>query len=231
MSQVMFYPVDPVTKEVSQIAIMSDMRGGVAHIPSNALNVKPLPEKQGFVVIATHDLTGSEYLADFRNKTIYNKTNETETIESKDVVELGEIESGWTLLQPLPFSIWENEQWVQQLTLLQKAKVADVNAWRHREESSLDKVLVNNINWDADTPSRARIESVLQSEFTPPFWTDANNVDQPITRTQLKAITTAIAELGFNIHARQREMKADITQRTTCESVNDYVVDWPATIN
>jgi hypothetical protein len=72
-----------------------------------------------------------------------------------------------------------------------------------------------------------RIISTLQSAFIPPFWTDANNIDQPIIREQLQAVHTAIVELGFIVHARQRVMKTEIAALTSCAAVNDYMIGWP----
>ncbi len=67
------------------------------NMPRNVLLVEPSPEKEGFAVVATADLKGTEYVVDHRGKTIYNKVN---PLESKQVEKLGEIEDGWTLTQP-----------------------------------------------------------------------------------------------------------------------------------
>jgi hypothetical protein len=225
MTKQYYYPVDAITGEAEQTAIEALVRGGMAHIPSNALRKKPLAEKIGFAVIAKADLSGTEYISDHRGKIIYSTADATQT---KTVSELGEIEAGWTLEQPLPFSVWENNQWVQQLDLLQQAKHSDVNSWRNAQEASAEKtVMVASINWNADPTSRDRILSTLQSAFIPPFWTDADNIDQPIIREQLQAVHTAIVELGFAIHARQRVMKAEIAALTSCAAVNDYMIGWP----
>lgn len=77
------------------------------NMPRNALLVEPLPPKVGFAVVATADLNGSEYVADHRGKTIYNKAK---PLESKQVKELGEIEVGWTLkVPPHQYVTWSEE--------------------------------------------------------------------------------------------------------------------------
>lgn len=225
MTKQFYYPVDAVTGEVSQQAVEALVRGGTAHIPTNALTVKPLIEKIGFAVVTKADFSGSEYVADNRNKTLYNIAD---AAQIKTMTELRKIDAAWTLEKPLPFSVWEAGAWSQQLGLLQEAKNTEVNTWRDSEESKpAQRVIVDNIPWDADPASRARIQSTLQSAFIPPFWTDADNIDQSITHEQLQAVHTAIVELGFAIHARQRVMKTEIAALTSCVAVNDYVIGWP----
>jgi len=225
MTKQYYYPVDAITGEVSQIAVESLIRGGVAHIPANALKVKPLAEKSGFTVIAKSDLSGTEYAADNRGLVMYSKADAE---QNKTITELGEIEAGWTLDKPLPFSLWENNHWLQQLDLLQKAKRSEVNRWRNAQENSAEKlVVVDSVNWNAEPTSRDRIISTLQGDFIPPFWTDAEDVDQSITREKLQAVHTAIVQLGFAIHARQREMKEQLAALTTVDAVNNYLIGWP----
>ncbi|MEI6896256.1 MAG: DUF4376 domain-containing protein [Psychromonas sp.] len=224
MTKQFYYPVDATTGEVSQSKMTAQKRGGIAHIPAHALLVAPLAPKSCVVVIANDDLSGTKYIANFRGKTIFDTTNAT---QSKVVEELGEIEENWTLKQPLPHSIWQSEQWVQQLDLLQDAKHQQINAWRDSEEAKTDAiVIVDNIEWDANPSARSRIYTTLLSQFTPSFWTDANNVDQAITAETLQQIHTAIVAHGFAIHTRQREMKTEIKELMTVDEINEYEVDW-----
>ncbi|MCO7020280.1 hypothetical protein [Vibrio paracholerae] len=77
------------------------------NMPRNVLLVEPLPPKEGFAVVATADLKGTEYVPDHRGKTIYNKAN---PLESKQVTDLGDIEEGWTLTKPShQFVTWNEE--------------------------------------------------------------------------------------------------------------------------
>ncbi len=224
MSEQFYYAVDSLTGEVSQVKTIAQNRGGIAHIPVNALRVEPLPIKEGFSVVASAGLAGTEYIEDHRDEVIFSTTDST---TNKRVTELGVIEEGWTLSPPLAFSTWVSGEWIQQLDLLQQAKSNEINAWRDSEELNSNAiVIVDDIEWDANPESRQRIESTIQSSFIPPFWTDASNKDQVITVEQLQRIQSEIVQLGFRIHARQREMKAEIATLTTVESLSKYIIGW-----
>ena len=71
---------------------------------------KPLKDKDGFVSV----WNGSqwEYQENHLNKTIYS----TETKESKDVDYIGEIQQGWTLVEPTEFGTWNGVAWVDNRT-------------------------------------------------------------------------------------------------------------------
>jgi hypothetical protein len=125
--------------------------------------------------------------------------------------------------------VWDGSQWVVSLDELKAARNAEINAWRNAQESATDRtVAVDDIVWDANPAARTRIESTLASTFIPPFWTDADNVDQSIDRDGLQAVHTAIVQAGFEIHARQRAMKTEVAELTTVEEVQAYQVGWSA---
>ena len=71
---------------------------------------KPLKDKVGFVSV----WNGSawEYQENHLGKTIYS----TETKEPKTVDCIGEIEQGWTLLEPIQFGVWDGSAWVDNRT-------------------------------------------------------------------------------------------------------------------
>ena len=75
-------------------------------IASNSTLEKPLKEKDGFVSV--WDGSKWEYKENHLGKTIYN----TETKESKTVDYVGEIQQGWTLLEPIEFGTWNGTAWV-----------------------------------------------------------------------------------------------------------------------
>lgn len=79
---------------------------------------KPLKEKEGFVSV----WNGSawEYKENHLGKTIYS----TETKESKTVDYVGEIQQGWTLLEPIEFGTWDGTVWVDIRTPEQVAEYA-----------------------------------------------------------------------------------------------------------
>lgn len=96
-----YYTYNKETLVVNQKGISTTLRQALPEYPRDALLIKPLPEKEGFVVrVCDFDNgrpTATEYVADHRGKTIYNKSN---ALESKPVKNLGEIEDGWTLKEP-----------------------------------------------------------------------------------------------------------------------------------
>ena len=160
----------------------------------------------------------------FEKVTAYHKqTQQPKQFDDKSLVD-----DEYTINKPLPHSIWQDNDWVQQIDLLQVAKRNEINQWRDAQEASPKEIVtVNGTEWDANPSARSRIESTLSGDYLPPFWTDANDVDQPITLDVLKAVHTAIVQRGFEIHARQREMKAEIEQITDFETLEAYKVGWP----
>lgn len=98
--QKQYWPVDWQTKEIQQ-AVLAEYRGGIFHIPKNALEAQPLPPKQGFAVIAVLDESGkaidSEYIENHRGITVYD---ESDCTKSEIVSELGPIKVGFTPDKP-----------------------------------------------------------------------------------------------------------------------------------
>ena len=79
-------------------------------LAANSTQEKPLKEKDGFVSV----WNGStwEYKENHISKTKYN----TETKESKVVDYIGELQDGWTLLEPIEFGEWDGNSWVDNRT-------------------------------------------------------------------------------------------------------------------
>lgn len=96
-----YYTYNKETLVVNQKGISTTLRQALPEYPRDALLIKPLPEKEGFVVrvckFENGRPTATEYVADHRGKTIYNKAKPP---KSKQVKDLGDIEVGWTLTQP-----------------------------------------------------------------------------------------------------------------------------------
>lgn len=101
MKEKIYYPIDEQTKELL-IPVKAKYRGGMYHIPRDALQSEPLPPKQGFAIKAVLDESGraidSEYIEDHRGTTIYNKSDCT---KSEVVFELGPIKESFTHDKPL----------------------------------------------------------------------------------------------------------------------------------
>lgn len=124
-----YYTYDQETLIVNQTPISTTRFSGIPEYPRDALLVKPLPEKSGFVVRVCEFVSGrptaTEYVEDNRGKTIYSTT----TKESKSVDYLGEIESEWTLLEPSSeFDEWDGTAWVKNLDLAFKSEMDAVNS-------------------------------------------------------------------------------------------------------
>ncbi|EMK5462986.1 DUF4376 domain-containing protein [Vibrio cholerae] len=195
------------------------------NMPRNVLLVDPLPPKEGFAVVAKTDLSGTEYVSNYRGKTIYNKVN---PLESKQVENLGEIEEGWTLTRPPhQYVIWDEAQtnWQNDIEKRRAAKNAEIKAWRDSQENGSDLIVtVDSIDWNADPAARNHIINAKSSSFQQPFWTDAHNVDQ--TEFDLQKIFDAFVVRGSEIHQRKREMNEFIEACQTFEEIDEFVVGW-----
>lgn len=99
-------------------------------IPANATNVEPLIEKDGFAIVLNNTKTAWEYAEDNRGKTVYNTT----TKQSEKVDYLGEIESGWTLLEPTSqFDEWDGTTWVKNQDLAFSAEMNALNEKHYQD--------------------------------------------------------------------------------------------------
>lgn len=85
-------------------------------IAANSTLETPPEAQVGFVCV----WNGSkwEYKENHLGKTIYS----TETKESKTVDYVGEIQQGWTLLEPIEFGTWDGTAWVDNIAPDQTAK-------------------------------------------------------------------------------------------------------------
>ena len=108
-----YYPIDKQTNELLP-SVTAEYRGGIYHIPRDALQSEPLPPKQGFAVVAVLDESGkaidSEYIEDQRGTTIYD---ESDCTKSEVVSGLGPIKEGFTPNEPqTEFDEYINDSWV-----------------------------------------------------------------------------------------------------------------------
>ncbi|EOW3711151.1 hypothetical protein ACOW3S_001747 [Vibrio fluvialis] len=131
------------------------------NMPRHVLLVEPLPEKEGYAIIAKSDLSGTEYVADHRGKTIYNKTN---PLKSKTVKDLGEIEEGWTLNKPPhQYATWNDElgDWQTDTQAKYEAEVQQVTNTRE----SLYVQIVDRLNNEAKMIRRVEGDEVKAAEY------------------------------------------------------------------
>lgn len=96
-----YYPIDRKNQEVLA-PVKAEYRGGIYHIPRDALQSEPLPRKQGFAVVAVLDELGkainSRYIEDHRGTTIYD---EADCTKLEVVSVLGPIKKDFTPDKPI----------------------------------------------------------------------------------------------------------------------------------
>ncbi|OHF38092.1 DUF4376 domain-containing protein [Salmonella enterica] len=114
-------------------------------------------------------------------------------------------------------------------------KHAEINAWRDAQESGSIIFTLNSHRWDCGKASQTRLAPVVavaKSGALPPgfFWTDADNIDVPMTTDELAALEAAMQQnmvlQGFKIHERQRVMKEQVDNLTDYEAIQGYIVGW-----
>ncbi|EDO2065432.1 DUF4376 domain-containing protein [Salmonella enterica] len=124
----------------------------------------------------------------------------------------------------------------EMLTAAKQVKHAEINAWRDAQENGNILFTLNGHKWDCGKASQARLAPVVavaKSGALPPgfFWTDADNIDVPMTADELTALEAAMQQnmvlQGFKIHERQRQMKEEVDKLTDYKAIQNYVVDWP----
>ncbi|OZU10007.1 hypothetical protein CCO48_24675 [Salmonella enterica subsp. enterica serovar Altendorf] len=116
------------------------------------------------------------------------------------------------------------------------AKHAEINDWRDTQENGSIIFTLNGHRWDCGKASQTRLAPVVavaKSGALPPgfFWTDADNVDVPITADELTSLEAAMQQnmvlQGFKIHERQRQMKEEVDKLTDYRAIQTYTVGWP----
>ncbi|TDW59428.1 uncharacterized protein DUF4376 [Oceanimonas baumannii] len=125
---------------------------------------------------------------------------------------------------------------VPELSEVIENKIYYINVWRDMQEKTNLLFEHAGHTWDAGERSKSRMEETLalaDATGTLPegfFWTTADNIDVPMTTTQLQALASAMAaargQRGFDIHARQRQMKAEVAALTAVADVQAYLVGW-----
>ncbi|EHJ3657729.1 DUF4376 domain-containing protein [Salmonella enterica] len=124
----------------------------------------------------------------------------------------------------------------EMLAAAKSAKHAAINAWRDAQENGSIIFTLNGHRWDCGKASQTRLAPVVavaKSGVLPPgfFWTDADNIDVPMTADELTALEAAMQQnmvvQGFKIHERQRQMKEEVDKLTDYKEVKNYVPDWP----
>ncbi|EEJ5471815.1 DUF4376 domain-containing protein [Salmonella enterica subsp. diarizonae] len=115
------------------------------------------------------------------------------------------------------------------------AKHAEINNWRDTQENGSIIFTLNGHRWDCGKASQSRLAPVVAVARTgvlPPdfFWTDADNLDVPVTADELTALEAAMQQnmviQGFKIHERQRQMKEEVDLLTDYKAIQNFMVGW-----
>ncbi|ELW8366894.1 DUF4376 domain-containing protein [Salmonella enterica] len=124
----------------------------------------------------------------------------------------------------------------EMLTAAKQARHAEINTWRDAQENGSITFSLNGHKWDCGKASQSRLAPVVAVARTgalPPgfFWTDADNVDVPMSADELTALEAAMQQnmvlQGFKIHERQRQMKEEVDKLTDYKAIQQYIVGWP----
>ncbi|EKK3319797.1 DUF4376 domain-containing protein [Salmonella enterica] len=124
----------------------------------------------------------------------------------------------------------------QMIQAAKDRKHAEINAWRDEQEDGNYPFTLNGHRWDCGKASQTRLAPVTamaKAGKLPPgfFWTDADNVDVPVTADELIALEAAMQQNmvieGFKIHERQRQMKEEVDKLTDYKAIQGYVPGWP----
>lgn len=87
----------------------------------------------------------------------------------------------------------------EMLTAAKQAKHAEINAWRDAQENGNILFTLNDHKWDCGKASQTRLAPVIavaKSGALPPgfFWTDADNIDVPMTADELTVLEAAMQQ-------------------------------------
>ena len=235
-----YWAVNKATREVISGPHTAQFRGGIWHIPANTITVEPLPTNAGFAVLALPDGSGTEYIEDNRGKTVYDK----QAKQLQEVTELGPLPNSVTELVPEADDIWDTDKWALDPLAIDRHKenkTTEINAWRDQQERKNLQFDHASHNWDGGIDSKSRMDETLALAAAlgglPDgfFWTTANNIDVPMGLTDLQALASALAAArglrGFEIHARQRQMKAEVDALPSIAVVQEYAVAWPEAVH
>ena len=119
---------------------------------------------------------------------------------------------------------------------LRERRIDDIGRWRDDEEAADITFEHAGRVWDGGLRTRVRLQPVLSLPGLPAgfFWTDSANNDVPMSRDDLLALhyahEAAIVLRGFEIHVRQRVMKAEVLELQTAAELSAYLVGWPSAV-
>ena len=114
---------------------------------------------------------------------------------------------------------------------LRSAARAQIEQWRDQQEHEGLTFTHDGRAWDGGLIVRQRLQPVVSLQALPDgfFWTDHDNNDVPVTLSELRDLSAAhevaLVIRGFEIHARQRAMKAEVAEMDT-EQLQVFTPNW-----
>lgn len=114
---------------------------------------------------------------------------------------------------------------------LRSAARAQIEQWRDQQENAGITFMHDGRAWDGGPIVRQRLQPVVSLPALPPgfFWTDRDNNDVPLTLSELRGLSAAhevaLVTRGFEIHARQRAMKAAVAEMDA-EQLQSFAPGW-----
>ena len=229
------------------LADFSSLEVDVPLIPAYATPIDP-PSVQARQVAVFRAEDGSvpecavdgvwQVLPDWRSVALFSTLNG----DGVSIAEIGQLPSSvqaTELPRPSPAHAWAGDSWVfnaekqAELDALSRERVTQqINAWRDQQEQT-DFVFGHaEHTWDGGVVVATRLQNSVKMPSLPAgfYWTDADNVDVPMTLEQLTQLNAAhdqaIFNQGFRIHDRQRTMKAEV-EKLSGEALAAYIVGWP----
>ncbi|EAM6083266.1 DUF4376 domain-containing protein [Salmonella enterica] len=202
-------------------------------LPANCTDIAPPDIPDSHIAVFDAETETWSLHEDHRGETVYDTTTGNPIYISKP----GPLPENTTTQAPTsPIDKFENGKWVADLATALSQKYAEINAWRNTQENGNYPFTLNDHHWDCGKASQTRLAPVVavaKSGTLPPgfFWTDADNIDVPMTTDELINLEAAMQQnmvlVGFKIHERQREMKEEVDKLTDAQAVLNYVVGWP----
>lgn len=114
---------------------------------------------------------------------------------------------------------------------LRSAARAQIEQWRDQQEHEGLTFTHDGRAWDGGLIVRQRLQPVVSLPALPPgfFWTDHDNNDVNLTLSELRDLSAAhevaLVTRGFEIHARQRAMKAAVAEMDA-EQLQVFAPGW-----
>lgn len=135
----------------------------------------------------------------------------------------------WAVLLLTPGQLEERAQALADARDVARGRI---EAWRDEQERSGIVFEHAGRAWDGGPAVRQRMQPMLALPGLPDgfFWTDADNNDVPVTLADLGALCAAhelaIIGKGFDIHKRQRLLKASVDAMESADELQAFVPGW-----